>query len=779
MAADHHSEFDDPASPPAAPAVLGQFTSDALFRLSPDAIIVTDAQGHICAVNPRAAELFGYRDDELIGLAIELLVPTRFRARHPAHRENYSVHPRTRNMGAAMNLFALRKDGSEFAVDIMLKPLETASGPLVLSFVRDVTEQRNAAEALRASDQQLRSIIECVGDYAIYLLDRDGHVMTWNPGGERIKGYKAEEILGRHFSRFFTQEDADAGKPEELLRLAAERGHIKLEGWRVRKDGSRFWTDTVLTAIRDSSGHLTGYAKVTRDHTDRKRAEEAVMLQLSTALLANMDVRKLLGAISASVTEVIPHDCATLTLYDAASGMLIASFLTTGEDLPAGEVRIPIQTSPAGAAFLTREPVLLANMEQTSYEPATMSHLTSLGMRSGCWVPLIHRGEAIGTMMVASRLDAAFTIHDAVMLTQIADQVAMAVNNAQTFQRIQELRDRLSQEKQYLEEEIALEGRFDDIVGASTGLRRVLHEVETVAPTDATVLIEGETGTGKELLARAIHRLSARQDRTFVKINCAAIPAGLIESELFGHEKGAFTGALSRKLGRLELAHQGTLFLDEVGELPLELQPKLLRALQEREIERVGGNTPIPVDVRLIAATNRDLAQMVADKQFRSDLYYRLKVFPIFAPPLRERAGDIPILVRHFVDAHSRRMGRRIESIPDDAMEALSRWNWPGNVRELENFLERAVILTRGPVLFVPLAELEITEREISASPHGTNQDPTLHSAEREHILRVLRETKGQIGGPDGAAERLGLKRTTLNSKMKKLGIERRDYMSS
>jgi len=289
------------------------------------------------------------------------------------------------------------------------------------------------------------------------------------------------------------------------------------------------------------------------------------------------------------------------------------------------------------------------------------------------------------------------------------------------------------------------------------------------------VLIQGETGTGKELLARAIHRLSPRSERTFIKLNCAAIPAGLIESELFGHEKGAFTGAIARKVGRLELAHEGTLFLDEVGELPLDLQPKLLRALQEHEIERVGGTRSIPINVRLIAATNRDLAKMVAEKTFRSDLYYRLKVFPVFAPPLRDRVEDIPILVRHFVSRHARRMGKTIESIPPEAMDALVAWKWPGNIRELENFLERAVILSRGPVLHVPLAEIEAMQDEEEEEAASTN--PTLVAAERETILRALRDAKGVIGGAGGAAERLGLKRTTLNSKIKKLGIERGDYM--
>jgi PAS domain S-box-containing protein len=747
---------------------------ESLFEYSPDGIFVTEPDGLIRSANWRAAQLFGYSQSDLIGMSIEKLVPERFRTRHPDHRENYHAHPRARQMGAAMNLFALRKDGSEFPVDIMLKPLETPSGPAVLSFVRDITDQRAVQEAARRNDMQLRSLVEGVRDYAIYLLDREGYITTWNPGAERIKQYTADEIVGMHFSRFFTPEDTERGRPAELLRLAAARGRIEEEGWRVRKDGSRFWANVILTAIRDSTGELTGFAKVTRDYTDRKRAEEAVMLQLSGALLANMDVRKFLGAISGSLREVVPHDCATLALYDAAAGTMMIQFLGAEEGEPRGsDVRLPLEGSPAEEAFRTREPVLLERLQGSRFKPEAVYHFTSIGMQSACCIPLVNRGEAIGTLEIASRFEAAFSGREADLLVQVADQVAVAVSNAMVFRQIAELRDRLRQEKQYLEEEINLENRFEDIVGESGGLRQVLKQIETVAPTDATVLIQGETGTGKELLARAIHRLSPRNDRTFVKLNCAAIPAGLIESELFGHEKGAFTGAIARKMGRLELAHEGTLFLDEIGELPLELQPKLLRALQEREIERLGGNRPIKVNVRLIAATNRDLAKMVAEKEFRSDLYYRLKVFPIFSPPLRDRAGDIPVLVKHFVSTHSRRMGKVIETIPEETMTALTRWPWPGNIRELENFLERAVILTRGSVLYVPLAELETeTEKE-----EAELESPTLKAAEREHILRVLRETKGQIGGPDGAAARLGLKRTTLNSKLKKLDIERSDYM--
>ena len=757
-------------------AEFARFALENLFEISPDAFLISDPEGTIRGANPRAAELFGYTQSELIGRPVDSLVPERFRVRHPSHRENFNAQPRARQMGAGLNLFARRKDGSEVPVDILLKPLETPSGPIVISIVRDVTEQRAAQEALRRYDQQLRFIVESVHDFGIYLLDCEGYIQTWNPGAERIKGYTADEVLGLHFSRFFTQEDLDRGRPGELMRIAAERGHAEEENWRVRKDGTRFWASVVLTAVKDLTGTVTGYAKVTRDLTDQKSAQEAVMLQLSNALLANLDVRKLLGAISASIREVLPHDCATMALFDRARGDFMVQFLgAEGADNPRGEIRVAFKNSPAEDAYSSREPVLIERLKESRFHPDSYRHLAALGMESGLYVPLIHRGETLGTLAVASRIEDAFHRHESELLTQVAGQVAMAVSNAMVFRQIAELRDRLGQEKQYLEEEINIEKRFDDIVGDSSGLRHVLKQIETVAPTDATVLIQGETGTGKELLARAIHRLSPRHERTFIKLNCAAIPAGLIESELFGHEKGAFTGALMRKIGRLELAHEGTLFLDEIGELPLDLQPKLLRALQEREIERLGGSRPIPVNVRLIAATNRDLAKMVAEKQFRSDLFYRLKVFPVFSPPLRERAGDIPTLVRHFVAAHSRRLGKTIETIPEETMQALCRWKWPGNIRELENFLERAVILTRGTVLHVPLAELEVELEDDEDESGGAAA--TLHEAEREHILRVLRECKGQIGGDDGAAAKLGLKRTTLNSKIKKLGIERSDYI--
>ncbi|HMK23764.1 MAG TPA: sigma 54-interacting transcriptional regulator, partial [Terriglobales bacterium] len=365
----------------------------------------------------------------------------------------------------------------------------------------------------------------------------------------------------------------------------------------------------------------------------------------------------------------------------------------------------------------------------------------------------------LGSLNVGSRRDQAFTAQDEEVLNQIAAQLAITLDNARAYREIQTLKERLAEEKLYLEDEIRAELNFEEIVGESNELRQALIKARTVAPSGSTVLILGETGTGKELIARAIHRMSKRREASFIKVNCAAIPTGLLESELFGHEKGAFTGAVSKKIGRIELADEGTLFLDEIGDIPLELQPKLLRVLQDQEFERLGSNHTIRVNLRLIAATNRDLSQRVRESLFRSDLFYRLNVFPIHLPPLRERKGDIPMLVHYFVRKLARRMDKQIETIPNATMQALTRWHWPGNVRELENFIERSVILSEGGVLRVPLAELvpETRTHELA--------DTRLESAEREHILRVLRDSAGVVSGPRGAAGKLGLKRTTLQSR--------------
>ena len=389
-------------------------------------------------------------------------------------------------------------------------------------------------------------------------------------------------------------------------------------------------------------------------------------------------------------------------------------------------------------------------------------------IQSWCVLPLIRRDRVLGVLALGRTRENSFSQDDLDFLAQVANQVALAVENALTHTQITEARDQLALDKLYLEDEMRTELRFEQIVGKSATLRRVLQLLETVAPTDSTVLILGETGTGKELIARAIHARSLRRDRTFVKLNCAAIPTGLLESELFGHEKGAFTGAISRRIGRFELANQGTVFLDEIGEIATELQPKLLRVLQEQEFERLGSTLTLRTDARLIAATNRDLEAMVAEQKFRADLYYRLNVFPIHVPPLRERREDIPLLVRHFAQQIGRRMNKTIESIPIEVMNLLVRYNWPGNIRELQNVIERAVILSPGPELQVPLSVLKPR-----GLPESAQEGKTLEEAERKHILSVLHDTNWVLGGPDGAAVRLGMKRSTLQFRMKKLGIFR------
>jgi len=746
---------------------------EKFFESSPDAIMSADVEGRILRINTQMEKMFGYDRAELLGQPVELLMPERFGAVHPSHRAQYSAHPSSRPMGMGLELYGRRKDGSEFPVDIMLSPLETEKGPQVLSVIRDISERKMAQEALQQSEERFRLLVDGAKDYAIFMLDPDGRVASWNPGAERIKGYRAEEIIGHHFSQFYTQEDQESGRPADLLKIAAAEGRIENEGWRVHKDGSRFWANVTITALRDEKGLLRGFSKVVRDFTERKRAQEALLLQITNILVTNLDVRRLFAAISASLRQVTSHEFASLALLQAAGKELRVEVLYSyGKGAIAPEAVMPLEGSPAAAALASHKPLLIEAVDLQHFPSEMTRGFAAEGLACACILPLVSRDQALGTLNVGSRRRSAFAQEDVTLLSQVASQIALAVDNALEFQQVAEVKEKLAEEKLYLEEELRTEYDFEEIVGESPSLMRVLKQVETVAPTEATVLILGETGTGKELIARAIHDLSPRRNRTFVKLNCAAIPSGLLESELFGHERGAFTGAISQKIGRAELAHLGTLFLDEVGDIPLELQPKLLRVLQEKEFERLGSTRTIPVDIRLVAATNRDLAQMVADRQFRSDLYYRLKVFPISVPPLRERgAEDIRLLALRFAQKHAQRMKKRIDTIPPEALEALARWHWPGNVRELENLIERAVILSRGPVLYVPLTELRPM-----AEGEPVPNSATLEAAEREHILRVLRGTQGVIGGPHGAAARLGLKRTTLNSKMRKLGITRQDF---
>jgi formate hydrogenlyase transcriptional activator len=540
--------------------------------------------------------------------------------------------------------------------------------------------------------------------------------------------------------------------------------------------------------IKDETGAVTRVAAVVLDVTAQKNMEGSVqrltgslrmqmerlqmLVEVNSILSLNWNVPQVFHMISARIRRVLRQEYAGYSLHDAATGLLVRQ----AEDFPLGKglltgVTISAHTSPGGRSLKERTPMIFSGEQLQGFDAEIAKGLSAEGMRSVCCVPLLRPKGPLGVLVLGSTRANAFQSDDLTLLNQVAAQLAIAIENQRAAFEINALQQRLGEERRFLEGEIPSYGPLTEIVGESAALKRVLEQVATVAASNATVLILGETGTGKELVARAIHRLSHRQDQSFIKVNCAAIPTGLLESELFGHEKGAFTGAVARKIGRMELAHGGTLFLDEIGEIPLELQPKLLRVLQDHEFERLGSTHTIKVNLRLIAATNRDLARSVAERHFRNDLFYRLNVFPIRVPPLRERPEDIPLLVRYFVRKFASRMERHIETVPKETMQALTEWSWPGNIRELENLMERSVILSEGGALRVPLWELQAGKPSLVSQP-----DHSLDNAEREHIIRVLRETKGVLSGPNGAARRLGLKRTTLQSKMQRLKITRHDY---
>ena len=519
-----------------------------------------------------------------------------------------------------------------------------------------------------------------------------------------------------------------------------------------------------------------------------------LLLNLTVRITSSLDRREVLRAIAANIREVIHADGVTVSLLDAASGecRVLVADIPHGKGAIKEELFVPL--SAAGKkAMDTLQPVVMDTRERDECGIGISASAATEGVKAHCLIPLVNRGRMLGFLSILRTTDTPFTSEDVDFLSRASGQIAIAIENAQAYREISELKDKLALEKVYLEEEIRSELGFEQIIGNSAALKHVLQLVETVAPSDSTVLLLGETGTGKELIARAIHDRSHRNQRTLVKLNCAAIPTGLLESELFGHEKGAFTGAINQKIGRLELADQGTMFLDEVGDIPIEIQPKLLRALQEREFERLGSTHTRKVNVRLVAATNRDLEQMVANKEFRSDLYYRLNVFPIRIPPLRERREDIPLLVSYFVQKHAKQMQKCIEAVPAAVMKGLTSLEWPGNIRELENFIERAVLLTRGRSLEAPLGELRKTTskddsvdilhqvKQVAEERTDSRSDKTSFADEyarkrRDEIIRALTACKGRVGGADGAAARMGMNRTTLLSRMKKFGIYAKQY---
>jgi formate hydrogenlyase transcriptional activator len=621
------------------------------------------------------------------------------------------------------------------------------------------------------------------------IVDAQMRYLAINPALARVNRVPVAEHIGKTI-REVTGDFADVVEP--TLRRVFETGepilNVEVSAALPPATERTHWLDHFFP-IRNAIGEVVRVGVIVVEIGEQKRLRESVrelgsqlrkqmerlqvLVEVSNLLGSNWDVPQVFPHVSARLRRVLRQEFASFAVQDESTGQLVRQAV----DFPLGHgilLSAPTYAAegPAGQSLKDGTPTIFSREQMQSFDAHTLGAFLDEGIQSLCCVPLLRPKGALGVFVLGSTRKDAFQPEDFFLLNQVAAQFAIALENHRAATEIEALKQRLIAEKKYLEGEIRNEGNFAEIIGESQPLKHVLNQVSTVARSDATVLILGATGTGKELVARAIHRMSPRKDRAFIKVNCAAIPTGLLESELFGHEKGAFTGAILQKIGRMELANGGTLFLDEIGEISLELQPKLLRVLQDREFERLGSTRTIKVDLRLIAATNRDLARSVANREFRSDLFYRLNVFPVRVPSLQERRDDIPLLVRYFVRRFAERLDRQIETIPVETMQALMAWHWPGNIRELENLMERSVLLSEGPVLHVPLAELH-PENYGAASP---SLDSTLDSTEREHIIRVLEETHGVLSGPNGAAHRLGLKRTTLQSKMERLGITREHY---
>jgi formate hydrogenlyase transcriptional activator len=667
-------------------------------------ILIADNDRRYRDVSVGASKLLGLPREKIIGRSLDEFAVPEIR---PVISERWRTFLKEGEQVGTLQL--LGPDGAPRDVEYVAK------GNVLP--VRHLLALRDKTSATTPdADPAQNSIPSWVQDFALSLLGMDGQIVAWYGGSERMYQYTSGEAVGQNVTLLNPEEDPLQVTMHQELKRAASEGHFSTEGWHVKKDGTRFWANVITMALRSESGDLQGYARVVRDFSERHKRDEK--LRRSRERVRTVPAESTIVGVVAGEFDHIPE--ANDTFLDLVG--------YSREDLRAGRLVWPDLT-----------PKEYVGLDEFAHEE---------GLRFGACTPF--EKELI-------RKDG----------TRVPVLVATAVLKLSPFRWITFVTDLRERDRQEDIEGQAFEvtQNFEEIIGSSPAIKRVMGQVEVVAPTDATVLILGETGTGKELIARAIHRMSPRRNLPFISLNCAAIPTGLLESELFGYERGAFTGALGQKIGRFEMAHRGTLFLDEVGDIPLDLQPKLLRALQEKSFERLGGTRTIPIDVRLVAATNRNLTQMMGDKLFRSDLYYRLKVFPIVTPPLRDHPEDIPVLARYFTKKYAAKMDRTIDKIPAETMKALTNWTWPGNVRELENFMERSVILSRGPNLRAPLAELRA-----DAPEDGGNS--TLERVERDHILRVFRETGGVISA---AANRLGMPRTTLNAMMKKLGISRAD----
>ena len=784
--------------------------SEELVRLILDSaaegIFGCDAEGTCLFCNHAAARLLGYDNPaELLGKNMHALEHHTRADGTPYPIEECPIYigfQKGQGVHGDDEVY-WRKDGTSFPVEFWSHPIYRDGKTLgaVITFI-DITERRQAEDALRKSEERWRSVYEnsAIG---VALTDLNGRFLATNSAYEKMLGYTEEEFRKLTFLDI-THEDHRESNWDLITELfEGKRKQFQIEKQYWRKDGSLIWVSNNVSLVPGTENVPRFIMALSEDITERKQAEDALrkseerwrtLLEINNAIITNLTQEALLHAVTESLRRIIPFDRASFSLYvpERKTFRLLAmesdfssDYFRVGLELRRGE---GISTW----VFDHQQPVLRRDLEKEQQYPNDRRHLAD-GIYSYCVAPLIIRGKSIGTLNVTSRTRNQYSERDLEFLQEVANQVALAVENMKSYQEIATLKTRLEKENDYLQEEIRTEHNFEEIVGNSPALLAVLCKVEQVAPTDSTVLIYGETGTGKELIARAIHNLSARKDRPLVKVNCSAISAGLVESELFGHIKGAFTGALERRIGRFELADGGTIFLDEVGELPLETQVKLLRVLQEREFEPVGSNQTVRVNVRVIAATNRNLEESIKSGGFRQDLFYRLNVFPVEVPPLRERSSDISRLARFFLSDYSKKLGRDIRGISQNTIDRLSGYSWPGNVRELQNIIERAVILCQQPILelnpdfapvsargALPQAPEGLSEAEVA--PYSTSAPPapsTLTEVERGHIMAVLKQTGGVIEGPKGAAKILNLHPNTLRHRISKLGIKRSPHRIS
>ena len=770
----------------------------SVFENSAIGVAVADLNGRVLATNATYQRMLGYTESEFQGIPFIEITHEDFREANWAlvtellegKRDQFQIEKQYR-----------RKDGSLLwvrnNVSLVRDPESTRRFMLALS--EDITERKAAEEALQTSEERARLILNSAAE-GVFGCDSHGTCLFCNTTAAQLLGYDSpEQLLGQnmHAVEHHTRKD---GTPFPIEECPIYIGFLENRGVHLdddifwRKDGSSFpveyWSHPL---IRD--GKTVGAVVTFFDITERKKAEEALreseqrkhtVLEINNAIITNLTRDALFASAYEAIRRVVSFDRAAFLLYQPESktlkllsmeGAQESDFFRVGKEYDLEESRI------SAWVLEHQEVARRGDLKREQQSPNERRLVADEGIQSYCVVPLVAMGKSIGTFAVWSETQNRYTDSDAELLREVANQIALAIANMQSYEEIATLKARLEKENVYLQEEIRTEHNFEEIIGDSPSLRALLRRVDQVAPTDSTVLIYGETGTGKELIARAIHDRSNRKNRPLVKVNCSAISAGLVESELFGHVKGAFTGAFERRIGRFELADGGTIFLDEVGELPLDTQVKLLRVLQEREFEPVGSNRSVRVDVRIICATNRNLEESIRAGTFRSDLYYRLNVFPLEVPPLREHRSDIDQLARFFVSRYARNLGKKITGISEAAEQRLLSYSWPGNVRELQNVIERALILSTGPILdldndLVGVSASPVLSEQVlefpPVLPHA-DQPPlkTLHEVERAHILAVLQQTNGVIEGSNGAAKTLGMHPNTLRHRMEKLGIKR------